>query len=162
MGYMVTQNSLPECWTVWIEMVFPRNAGFAEFKPVRVFHRVHTVTNVVADLRLQFPHKITENMKVFSRQKSGGLHVKEQASDCPEFLVEAIQTAVGSEFPFKMWSSQVASNTGDLVRAASLPRAVAWPVSAYKVSHCYTQEKSDFEVDPSRETVRHRRTCSLM
>jgi len=55
--------ALPECWPFRIQVVLTSDADLPEAKHVLILKRVHGVTNVMADLRLQFQHESAKDCK---------------------------------------------------------------------------------------------------
>ncbi len=100
-------------------MMLPSNTSFTELEAVSIFKGVHGVTHVMRDVGLQFADESLKNPHLCTGYESGmfqGLHIPR---DGREVMVEIGKALVRSELAFKMVSSQVASNTGDLVRATS-------------------------------------------
>lgn len=114
------------CWlgserrSVRIQVVLPSNPHLPEFEHVVIFNLMHRVYNIVRDHALQFADETLKDRHLFAGEKSRVRYVKDVARDRVKVLVDAGESLISFQFAGKMVSSQVASNTGDLVRDALL------------------------------------------
>jgi hypothetical protein len=101
-------------------MTLPINTKTPVAETITVFHGVHPIGYVMGNHALQFADKASEDLHFGNGHELGLLKRADMPRDRGEVLIDAGKTTVNREFSSKMLSSQVASLTGDLVRAASL------------------------------------------
>ena len=98
---------LLEWWSFGVQVVVTRNTGLAEVEAVTIFNSVHVVTDVMADLRLQFADQPLEHAHFDNRHESGIFQGLDVPRDGREMMVKAGKAPVCPELAFKMMSSQV-------------------------------------------------------
>lgn len=133
-----------ECGSVRIQVMLPLNPNLPELKHVLIFEVMHFVSNVMRNHALQFAGETLKHTHLATGKERRLLKVKDVARDRLKVLVDAGESLISFQFAFQMVSSQVASNTGDLVRGALLlqQRRVSLP----SVQHFRIQRKRVPEV----------------
>lgn len=112
-GIVVSVVSLPERWTVGIQVVVSGNSHLAEGEQILILDTVHAVTNVMRDLRLQFADESLEYAHFGNGHESGLLQSQDMTEDRGEVVVDAVKAVIRPEFSSNMGSSQVCLQTGE-------------------------------------------------
>lgn len=104
---------LPECWTLWIQVMLPIDACASKPERIVVFNLVHLVHNVMGNERLQLAHKTTKNAHFDNGHESGLLQSPDMAGDRGEVVIDGGQAVIRPEFSSNMVLSQVCLQTGE-------------------------------------------------
>ena len=86
----------------------PSDARLTVLEHIVIFTSMHAVTNVMADLRLQFQRETAKDIQFVMLQESGLFQLPEMTTDRSEFPVEMVQTSVSLQFSTNIRSSQFA------------------------------------------------------
>jgi hypothetical protein len=102
-----------ECRAFGIQVMFPINASSAIAEHIRVFDAVHSIYNVMGNLRLQFQHKTTEHIDLLDWQESRLLQDSDMIGNRSKGPIDTVERLIRAQFAFKMVSSQVCLHEGE-------------------------------------------------
>jgi hypothetical protein len=91
-------------------VVLPFDTNSTEFEHVLIFHCVHSVANIVRDLRLQFADETLKDRHLSAREKPGLLKGADMMRDEMKVLVDAGKGLIRLKLSSKIGSSHLCSS----------------------------------------------------